>query len=237
MLSLGGEEWTDYFFPAPGSPTRRGYGDDGDSDDDGSLCKSPEPSSPPSSSSVFVDGDDSDWYPRIPSLDMSPGSPRSVRENNLDLSASLCMCVYDLDTLCTTGEESSEFHSSQIFDENQFQNSSKILPYIVDLFNPSSGQNEHELVNEKEEPMIHVQQPPIHKSFLLPMENESRSSAPPHRKQRKRRSRTRVNLASGRAVLVESCFEPVPEGDEEQIEVIYLRVRLRKPPPPLFFVT
>ena len=127
MLSLGGEEWTDYFFPAPGSPTRRGYGDDGDSDDDGSLCKSPEPSSPPSSSSVFVDGDDSDWYPRIPSLDMSPGSPRSVRENNLDLSASLCMCVYDLDTLCTTGEESSEFHSSQIFDENQFQNSSKIL--------------------------------------------------------------------------------------------------------------
>lgn len=221
MLSLA-SEWTDYFGQTPTSPVRH-Y------DDDDSSCCSPEPLSPPRSP---IPADDCAYGapPDLPSLSLSP---RSVADDDLDSSVnsgSSWMCVYDLDTLCQSSEFSLDLNPSSLFQDSLTKRTSGLMPYVVDLLNPTP-----DLEEEKKEDdswaTARQRETPIH-TFHQPLEPDNTSSRlppPQHRKKRKRRrsqSRTRVNLGTGRSVLVESsCDTVAEEEDTEQIEVIFLLVR------------
>lgn len=227
MLSLA-SEWSDYFGgPAPTSPVHS-------DDEDGSSCCSPEPLSPPRSPTSPLNYHDSRGaLPELPSLSLSP---RSVVDgddgsrDDLNDSGSSWMCVYDLDTLCSAGDMSFDMNPASLLEESIMQRTSSLMPYVVDLLNPTLEHSEQE--EKKEEEHDHT---PLH-DFHQPLEPDRSSSssssslpAPQKRRKRKRRrskSRHRINLDSGRSVLVESLCDTVrEEEDMEQIEVIYLLVR------------
>ena len=225
MLSLGDEQWSDYYGQAPDSPVRNPYDED-DSESDGSCC-SPEPRSPPGSPTRSAARGK---LPEVPCL-----SPRSVEEENLDAQASSSswMCIYDLDSLCIPGDSFSDTFSildpSQMSGGEASQYRSGLLSQVVDLFS-SYPQSEEEKKDDSEPHRDNHQ--PI-QEFLLPLNAPAPSTHQKRRRFRSRKSRTKINC-SNRCVLVESCWETIPEVNEtEEIEAIYLRVRY--PPPPHFF--
>ena len=226
MLSLS-SEWTDYFGPTPTSPVHNNHNDN---EGDDSSCCSPEPLSPPRSPLNQYDYSCS-ALPELPSLSLSP---RSVvdgdGDDDFDNSSSSFMCVYDLDTLCATGDMSFDMNPASLFDESILKKTSNLMPYVVDLLSPTLGHHPRQEEEKKEED--HHDYTPLH-NFHQPLEPDtSSSSSLPTQKQRRKRkrrrskSRHRINLDSGRSVLVESlCDTVTEEEDTEQIEVIYLLVR------------
>ena len=217
MLSLGDEQWDDYYGQAPDSPVRNTYdGDDSESSDVSS--DSCEPRSPPHSPSSSLG--------KIPELQLSL-SPRSVEEEDLDAqvssSSSSWMCIYDLDSLCMPGDTFSQMDPSQMFRDN----GGGLIPYVVDLFS-SDTQSE-----KKDDFEPHRDDLPIH-NFLIPLNEpeEEQSTHRIRRRYRSRKSRTKLDdFPYNRCVLVESCCEAIPEVEEtEEIEAIYMRVRYPAPP-------
>jgi len=222
MLSLGDEQWDDYYGQALGSPVRNIYDvDDSESSDESSY--SCEPLSPPRSSILT----NSLPYGKMPEFQRSL-SPRSVQEENLDtpvLFSSSWMCIYDLDSLCLQGHAFSPIDPSQMLRKSE----AGLIPHVVDLFNS----NPHS--EEKDNLEAHRDNLPIQTVLPAQTVNEPAETSSAHRIQRRyryRRSRTKLNDPfNNRCVIVESFCKAIPEIEEtEEVETIYMRVRYLPPP-------